>query len=145
LRTILLSTLTILAFSACSDNTQDKKTQNIMHEKISAVKEAKAVVKQAVEKVEKTNTTTSQIVSEAKSGESLYVTKCSSCHGKHAEKSALNSSQIIAGWESTKIQNALSGYKNGTYGGKMKGIMKGQVIPLNEGQTERLSTYISSL
>ena len=53
--------------------------------------------------------------------------KCQSCHGVKAEKKALGKSQVIAGWDAAKIEAALKGYKAGTYGGPMKGVMKGQV------------------
>ena len=33
----------------------------------------------------------------AASGESIYQTKCASCHGKHAEKKALGHSNVIKG------------------------------------------------
>ena len=33
----------------------------------------------------------------AASGESIYQTKCASCHGKHAEKKALGQSKVIKG------------------------------------------------
>ena len=33
----------------------------------------------------------------AASGESIYQTKCASCHGKHAEKKALGHSKVIKG------------------------------------------------
>ncbi len=76
-------------------------------------------------------------------GASLYK-KCASCHGANAEKSALGKSQIIAGWDKSKLVNAMNGYKNGTYGGAMKMIMKGQVAPLSAADVDALATYISS-
>ena len=143
MRAILISSLVILTFSACS-KTEEKK-ENIASHKISAITEAKKSVEKINQNVKKSDTLTATIAQESKSGESLYTTKCSSCHGKRGEKTALNSSQVIAGWEKAKIQDSLNGYKDGTYGGKMKGIMRGQVVPLNKGQIERLSTYIASL
>ena len=71
--------------------------------------------------------------------------KCSSCHGKNGEKKALGKSQIIKGWKVKKISDALHGYKNGTYGGSMKGLMKGQVVKLSDADIEELSAYISKL
>lgn len=74
----------------------------------------------------------------------LYM-KCAGCHGQKAEKSALNKSEIIQTWNSLKIQNALDGYKDGTYGGSMKGLMKSQVLSLSEKEIKLLSDYISIL
>ena len=70
--------------------------------------------------------------------------KCASCHGVNFEKKALNKSQVIKGWESSKVIEALNGYKTGTYGGSMKGLMKGQVIGLNDAQIKELADYIAS-
>ena len=75
----------------------------------------------------------------------LFKQKCASCHGQNAEKSALNVSQVIAGWDVAKVTGALEGYRAGTYGGAMKGMMQGQVKPLQEAQIEALALYISKL
>jgi cytochrome c len=80
----------------------------------------------------------------AADGATLYK-KCASCHGSQAEKPALGKSQVIQGWESAKIVAALNGYKDGSYGGAMKGLMKGQVAPLNEAQIKLLGDYIHGL
>ena len=74
----------------------------------------------------------------------LFV-KCAGCHGANAEKSALGKSQIIKGWDITKTQNALSGYKNGSYGGAMKGVMKGQVARLSDADIKEIAEKISKL
>lgn len=80
----------------------------------------------------------------AADGATLYK-KCASCHGAKAEKKALNKSQIIAGWDVAKIEEALHGYKDGSYGGPMKGLMKGQVATLNDAQITALAEYIHGL
>jgi len=80
----------------------------------------------------------------ANDGVSLYK-KCAGCHGINAEKKALGKSQIIKGWEEAKIVTALKGYKDGTYGGVMKGVMKGQVASLNEDQINSLAKYIATI
>ncbi|MEN4045388.1 c-type cytochrome [Sulfurimonas sp. NWX367] len=72
-------------------------------------------------------------------------TACSSCHGAHAEKKALGKSQIIKGWDKTKIITALKGYKDGTYGGAMKAVMKGQAAKLSDADIKALAEYISKL
>jgi len=80
----------------------------------------------------------------AESGAMLFK-KCSACHGMNAEKKALGKSEIINTWDSKKIEEALNGYKAGTFGGAMKGIMKGQVAPLNKVQIKAVAEYITTL
>ena len=79
----------------------------------------------------------------AADGSALYK-KCASCHGATAEKKALGKSEVIKGWEATKTVAALKGYKAGTYGGAMKGLMKGQVSYLNDEQIEALAKFIEA-
>ena len=68
--------------------------------------------------------------------------KCIACHGATGEKKALGRSAVIKGWEASKTVAALKGYKDGTYGGAMKGVMKGQVKSLNDAQIEAVAQYI---
>ncbi len=80
----------------------------------------------------------------ANEGETIFKA-CASCHGVNGEKAALGKSQIIKGWDKQKIVGALKGYKSGTYGGAMKGVMKGQVARLDDEKIEAVAGYISSL
>jgi len=77
-------------------------------------------------------------------GAKIFV-KCSSCHGKNAEKKALGKSHVIKGWKEAKIVDALHGYKAGTYGGSMKAVMKAQVSNLNDAKINAVAKYISEL
>ena len=77
-------------------------------------------------------------------GASLY-NKCAGCHGAKAEKKALNKSQVIQGWDKAKLVTALNGYKDGSYGGAMKGLMRGQVAGYDDKQIEEVAEYISKL
>ena len=77
-------------------------------------------------------------------GKALY-TKCGACHGQNGEKKALNTSAIIQGWSKGEVLKALKGYKDGTYGGAMKGVMLGQVKNFSDTELEALATHISSL
>ena len=52
---------------------------------------------------------------------------CKGCHGANFEKHALGKSKIVAQMTKDEVTKALQGYKAGTYGGPMKGVMKGQV------------------
>ena len=76
-------------------------------------------------------------------GATLYK-KCAGCHGATGEKKALGKSAVIKGWASTKTVEALNGYKAGTYGGAMKGLMKGQVASLNETQIADLAKFLEA-
>ncbi len=52
---------------------------------------------------------------------------CKGCHGQNFEKHALGKSKIVKDMTKAEVAEALVGYKNGTFGGPMKGVMKGQV------------------
>ena len=79
-----------------------------------------------------------------KSGAELYKV-CSSCHGVNGEKKALNKSQVIQGWSEVQTSTALNGYRDGSYGGAMKGLMKSQVTKLSDEDITTLSKHISGL
>jgi len=59
-------------------------------------------------------------------------TACAGCHGKDFEKSAMGKSKIVKDMSKEDIEKALKGYKDGSYGGAMKGIMKGQASKLSD-------------
>lgn len=149
----IYSSLAILLLSACSSEPIQKKEKSPLEQKVDIVKEAKTTVASVNETIDTTEKivedtvekTVESVEKEIPSTASLYLSSCSSCHGKSAEKPALNASAIIATWSSKKIQDALQGYKSGTYGGKMKGIMQGQIKPLSDSQIEALGDYISKL
>lgn len=80
----------------------------------------------------------------AADGAALYK-KCAACHGAKAEKKALNKGQIIQGWSVEQLVASMKGYKDGTYGGAMKGLMKGQVASYSDAQIQAVSEYIAGL
>lgn len=57
---------------------------------------------------------------------------CKGCHGQNWEKAALGKSKVVADMTKAEVSDALVGYKNGTYGGPMAGVMKGQVAKYSE-------------
>jgi len=57
---------------------------------------------------------------------------CKGCHGANFEKAALGKSKIVSDMTKDEVSASLIGYKNGTYGGAMKGVMKGQVARYSE-------------
>lgn len=79
----------------------------------------------------------------AADGEAIYKSKCFSCHGDKASKAALNKSQIIAGWDVSKIVGSVNGYKNGE-GGPMKNVMKPIATALSDGDLKAVATAIAS-
>ena len=145
MRSTLLFTITLL-LTACSDNTTNKQLPT------SSTTEKKATVKKT--ETAKTATPPTQLKEtpiESKkeevsiNGHTLYALKCASCHGQSGEKSALNKSQVISGWETQRSVKALKGYQDGSYGNQMKGIMKGQVSTLSDAQIQAISAYIATL
>lgn len=81
----------------------------------------------------------------AADGGALYQ-KCAACHGAKAEKAALGKSEVIAGWKSDKVLEALKGYKSGTRNTKgMGALMKGQVASLSDADMKTLADHISKI
>jgi len=68
--------------------------------------------------------------------------KCAGCHGANGEKKALGKSKVIAEMSKADIVAALHGYKDGSYGGPMKGLMKGQVASLSDADITAISEKI---
>ncbi|WP_197548350.1 nitrate reductase cytochrome c-type subunit [Sulfurovum sp. ST-21] len=67
---------------------------------------------------------------------------CAGCHGQHFEKKAMGKSKIVKDMSEADILIALKGYKNGTYGGAMKGLMKGQVASLSDADMKAMAAAI---
>ena len=75
-----------------------------------------------------------------------YVT-CKACHGAKGEINVTtkSASHVPANLTKAEIEKALHGYKDGTYGGIMKNIMKPQVETKTDEEIEILATYISNI
>lgn len=73
------------------------------------------------------------------------LTACAGCHGATFEKAALGKSVIVKGQDAAKIEASLKGYKDGTYGGAMKGLMAGQVKNLTEADIKDIATQIAAM
>ncbi len=78
----------------------------------------------------------------ASDGETLYK-KCVGCHGAIGEKVALGKSKIINQMTEEELNTALNGYKEGTYGGAMKGIMKSQVAKYSTEDIATVSKFLA--
>ena len=68
--------------------------------------------------------------------------KCVGCHGAKGEKVALGKSKIINTMAKADFITAMKGYKDGSYGGPMKAVMKGQVITLDDAKIEAIADLI---
>lgn len=79
------------------------------------------------------------------SGEEIFQSRCSACHGNKAHIYALGYSEIISGWSTRKLSFILRSYKDGIYGGSMSEVMQEQVADLNDHQIDELAIYINSL
>jgi cytochrome c-type protein NapB len=55
----------------------------------------------------------------------------------------MNVSKIVKNMSKDEIVKALKGYKDGTYGGDMKGVMAGQVKNLSDADIEAIATQIA--
>ena len=147
---ILLSAVVALFLIGCSDNkSTSQETAKAEPVKTEVVKEQEVVV--AEKKAEPVVKAVAEVPKEAVpavvatvDGAKLFKA-CSSCHGAKAEKKALGKSQVIAGWESSKIVNALNGYKDGSYGSTMKAVMQDQAAKLSDTDIKALAAYISKL
>jgi cytochrome c-type protein NapB len=67
---------------------------------------------------------------------------CTSCHGADWSKKALGKSLNVAEMTHADIAAALKGYKAGTYGKAMKGLMKGQVAKYSDADLDAFSQTI---
>ena len=71
--------------------------------------------------------------------------KCRACHGKFAEKSAMNSSLIINKLKRDEVEEIIHLYKNGGIVSDYSDVMKRQVKNLSNSSIKSLSIYISNL
>jgi len=75
--------------------------------------------------------------------QAVSTARCTGCHGVNFEKKALNVSKVVKDMNSTEITKDLIGYKNGTFGGSMKGLMKGQVAKYSDEELAEFGKLIS--
>jgi cytochrome c-type protein NapB len=67
---------------------------------------------------------------------------CVGCHGANFEKHAMGKSKVVKDMSKADIVAALKGYKDGTYGGAMKGIMKGQTTSMSDADMTAIADSI---
>jgi cytochrome c553 len=126
------------------ENVQDITEETVESSKKSIQDINQKVEKKSAEVIQSSADSIDKALGAKIDGSKIFV-KCSSCHGQKAEKKALTKSQIIQGWSVSKITAAINGYKNGTYGASMKGVMKPQVSKLSDAEIQAVAKYISHL
>ncbi len=67
---------------------------------------------------------------------------CTGCHGADWSKKALGKSLDVSQMTHKEIADSLKGYKAGTYGRAMKGLMKGQVAKYSDADLDAFSQTI---
>ena len=73
---------------------------------------------------------------------SASIIACKGCHGANFESKAMGVSKVVKDMSKEDIIKALKGYKDGSYGGSMKAIMKGQVTALSEEDINSIANSI---
>ncbi|MGJ0314226.1 c-type cytochrome [Aliarcobacter cryaerophilus] len=143
----------LLLFVGCTEDKKEAKEQVAPKQEVTQnveekAKEVKTEVKVEEKKVEEAKSEEQKQANETASNElnaeTLFKT-CASCHGLKGEKEALGKSQVITGWDKDRVIKALNGYKDGSYGGVMKNLMKTHVETKTPEQIEVLADYISKL
>jgi cytochrome c553 len=94
--------------------------------------------------MKKTLVTLSVVAIAATSTFASNTAACVGCHGANFEKSALGKSKVVKDMTKADIVTALKGYKDGSYGGAMKGVMKGQADKLSDADIEAIATEITA-
>ena len=67
---------------------------------------------------------------------------CVGCHGTNFEKKALGKSKVVSEMNKADIVAAMKGYKDGSYGGATKGMMKGPVAALSDADIDSIADKI---
>ena len=83
----------------------------------------------------------------AGSAESIYQTKCASCHGKHAEKKALGHSNVIQGMDVEKFVTLTKEFATGEKKGMpIAKIVKKQFIDrYSDEEIREVAEYVHNL
>lgn len=139
MKKMLFIAIAIVLLTGCGS--QENSKQTTTNEILTETKETVVETKKETTSVEVTKKIQKSYVT--KTGKELYK-KCSGCHGSDGKKKALNVSKDINSMGTVKVIDALLGYKNGTYGGKMKGVMVGQMKDLSKNDIHKIAEYITA-
>ena len=150
---IAIVATSLLLFVGCTEDKKEAKEQVTPKQEVTQnveekAKEVKTEVKVEEKKVEEAKSEEPKQANETASNElnaEVLFKTCASCHGLKGEKEALGKSQVITGWDKNRVIKALNGYKDGSYGGVMKNLMKTHVETKTPEQIEVLADYISKL
>jgi len=148
MKVLLLMAIAFL-FIGCSEDTKkdaQKAEPSPVSKDVTAINKAPvaAIAKAVSEKIQKDEEVKAPTVAVTKDAKIVFQA-CAACHGQNAQKSALGKSKIIKGWSAMQVTDALNGYKDGSYGGAMKSVMKGQASKLSDEDIKIVSDYISKL
>ncbi|MGJ0358949.1 c-type cytochrome [Aliarcobacter cryaerophilus] len=150
---IAIVATSLLLFVGCTEDKKEAKeqvtpkqevTQNVEEKAKEVITEVKVEEKKVEEAKSEEPKQLNETASNELNAETLFKT-CASCHGLKGEKEALGKSQVITGWDKDRVIKALNGYKDGSYGGVMKNLMKTHVETKTPEQIEVLADYISKL
>jgi len=72
----------------------------------------------------------------------VSIAVCAGCHGQNFELAAMGKSKIVQNMSLKEIVDSLKGYKAGTYGDTLKGMMMVQVKDLSDSDIEAISLLI---
>lgn len=72
----------------------------------------------------------------------VSIAACAGCHGQNFELAAMGKSKIVKDMTLKEIVESLKGYKAGTYGDALKGMMMAQVKNLKDADIEAMSLLI---
>jgi len=114
---------------------EEKKAEAPVAQKVEAPK-AEAPAPVAEEKAQAPKEETAPASTE------VSTAACAGCHGANFEKKAMGVSKIVKDMAKADIVTALKGYKDGSYGGSMKTIMKGQASPLSDAQIDAIANKV---
>lgn len=69
---------------------------------------------------------------------------CASCHGTDFQKEAMGKSKNVSQMSKEDIVMTLKGYKDGSYGGSLKSVMKVHVDKYSDEQIETIANQITN-
>ncbi|MCK5855370.1 MAG: cytochrome C [Sulfurovaceae bacterium] len=69
----------------------------------------------------------------------VNVKSCTGCHGNALEKKAMGVSKVLTAMKKADIVTALKGYKDGSYGGKLKAVMKSFSTKLSDAEINAIA------
>ena len=74
----------------------------------------------------------------------VSVAACAGCHGQYFEKTAMGKSKVVKDMSLKDIVDSMKGYKAGTYGDALKGVMMVQVKDLSDADIEAMALQIKA-